>query len=323
MKKSFAAISILFALCSAFIFADESSNLSYNITTDFAYYPKSNYIAGDTHFAPLTGTYSGLEGRVTGNLNYTIPTPLGSHWLLNSANLVLNAALELTPVSVKPGVSVKFTPLPFIVFEGGAQAGTGWNLAGLQGMAIFDPIHQTYTDLDAFKNWFLKWYAQGVFQFDTGAIISGDWTHIQLMYTYQVYYEQITGVENGNVWMWQCANNRANGLMNYQSLILAYQMPLVLSRIGFVFECDGHYNNSDYKAIYINPNYNGSFKKINISPMAQLSLSQHDTLSFLLGFSSRRSFTINHEDSNVEPFLSYAGREWFFNRIALSWSHNF
>ena len=324
MKKTLSVVSILLTMFSVSAFAADSSNrISYNVTTDFAFYPQSDYITGENHFAPLTGFYSGLEGRITGNLNYTIPTPLGSHWLLSDANLVLNANFEFSPVSIKPGVYAKFTPLPFIVFEAGAQIGTGWNLAGLQGMALFDPISQSYKDLQPFSNWFLKWYAQGVFQFDTGALVPGNWTHFQLMYTYQVYYEGISGVKDGEVWMWQCANNRANGLENYQSLILAYQMPLVISRVGFVFELNGHYQSSDYNAYYVNSNYDGSFKTINISPMAQFTLSQKDVLSLLLGFSSRRSFYLEHTDSNIEPFLSTQGREWFFNRIALSWSHNF
>ena len=56
--------------------AQDSDPLTFSISTDFAYYPKSDYIKGDTHFAPLTGAYSGLEGRVTGDMNYKINTPL-------------------------------------------------------------------------------------------------------------------------------------------------------------------------------------------------------------------------------------------------------
>ncbi len=321
--KKIITLSVISIFLSFFTFAEAQGGFSYSLSTDFAYYPKSAYIAGETHFAPITGAYSGLEGRVTGKVNYTIPTPLGSSWLLNDASLVLNASFEITPVSLKPGLSAKFTPLPFLVFEGGAQAGTGWNLFGLQGMALYDPLNNTYNDLNAFETWLLKWYAQGTFQFDTGALISGDWTHIQIMYTYQVYYEGLSNVQDGLVWMWQCTDNRANGLKNYQSLILAYQMPLVISRAGLLFEYDGYYKDSAFDAIYVNPNYKGSFKTINISPLAQFTLSKHDTLSLLFGFSSRRSFTTNHTESKVEPLLTYAGREWFFNRIALSWSHNF
>ncbi|MCR4735934.1 MAG: hypothetical protein K5829_13120 [Treponema sp.] len=299
---------------------DASSPWAFSITTDFAYYPKSDYIAGASHFAPLTGAYSGLEGRVTGNAKYKINTPLGDHWLLSSANLTLNGSFELTPVSLKPGIEASFTPLPFLVFSAGAQAGTGWTLMGLQGMSSFDGVLAgSYTDITPFTSWFLKWYAQGTFQFDTGAIIPGDWTHLQIMYSYQVYYEGLSSAENQEIWMWQCTGNRVNGLKNYQNLILAYSMPLVLSRVGFLCELDGYYKND----AFANPAYKSSFKTISISPMSQLTLGKNDVLTILLGFSSRRSFKESHTESSQESALTYAGREWFFNRIALSWTHNF
>ena len=297
--------------------AQETNPLTFSLSTDFAYYPKSDYVSGSSHFAPLTGAYSGLEGRVTGNMNYKIPLPLGENWLLKDSNLVLGAALELSPVSVKPGISATFTPLPFLVFKTGAEIGSGWNLAGLQGMAYLD--RDSYTDYKPFQTYFVKWYGQGTFQFDTGALIPGDWTHIQLMYTYQIYYAGLTSAETGDIWMWQCANNKANGWSSYQNIVLAYQMPLVLSRIGLLTEFDGHFSDSDYP----NENYKGSFKSISISPLMQFTLGEKDSLTLLFGFSSRRSFESDHTESIVEPGLTYSGREWFFNRIALSWSHNF
>ena len=112
-------------LFTGFVFAQEESPWKFTIVTDFAYYPKSDFISGGNHFAPLTGAYSGLEGRVTANAKYTIPTPLGDHWLLNSATLDLTGKFELSPVSIKPAFDITWTPLPFIVFSAGAQVGTG------------------------------------------------------------------------------------------------------------------------------------------------------------------------------------------------------
>ena len=297
----------------------ENITSSSSITVDAAYYPKSDYIAGGpSHFAPITGAYSGVEGRVTGSLSYKIPTSLGEHWLLSDANINVKLNLELSPVSIAPETKISFTPLPFLVFETGAKLGTGWNLAGLQGMALYNGV-DAYDDLAPFKNWFTKFYAQGTFQFDTGAIIAGDWTHVQIMYTYQAYYSAISGVKNGAVWEWQCSGNKANGWQNYQNIVLAYQMPLVLSRIGVLTEIEGHYKNEDYNYA----NYNGSFKTISISPLMQFTFGQKQSLAVLFGFSSRRSFVQAHDNSKVEPNLTYAGREWFFNRIALSWSMSF
>jgi len=311
------------------LYAEEENPLQFSITTDFAYYPKSDFVSGDDHFAPMTGIYSGLEGRVTASADYKIPTPLGEHWLLKDANVVFGLDLELSPVSLKPGFTITFTPLPFIVFSTGVQAGSGWNLFGLQGMAYLSTNAEeklVYKDYTPFKEYFFKWYGQGTFQFDTGAIISGDWTHVQLMYTYQIYYEALTGAKNGEIWMWQCSGNKVNGWSDYQSIILAYQMPLVLSRIGVLTEIGGHYSDSDYEPdSAVNPfrNYKGSFKSVSISPLMQFTFGEKDTLSALIGFSSRRSFKEEHTEAIKEPFLTYSGREWYFNRIALSWTHNF
>ncbi|MCR5188187.1 MAG: hypothetical protein K6C97_04565 [Treponema sp.] len=326
LKKLFLALSI-FTLIFSPAFTDEvdqveeeKSPWAFSIATDFAFYPKSDYVAGGSHFAPITGFYSGLEGRVTGNASYTIPTPLGDHWLLASANLALKGSFELSPVSLKPGIEASFTPLPFLVFSAGAQAGSGWTLAGLQGMAGFNGITAgTYTDYNFFQTWYLKWYAQGTFQFDTGAIFPGDWTHFQIMYSYQLYYEKLSSAADGEIWMWQCTGNKVNGFKNYQNLILAYSMPLLVSRVGVLCELDGYYQNE----AYTNPNYNGAFKTISISPMAQFTFGPKDVLTVLLGFSSRRSFTTGHSQLYEETGLTYAGREWFFNRIALSWTHSF
>ena len=306
-------------LFTGFSFAQDESPWKFSIVTDFAYYPKSDFISGGTHFAPLTGAYSGLEGRVTANAKYTIPTPLGDHWLLNSATLDLTGKLELSPVSIKPAFEITWTPLPFIVFSAGGQIGTGWTLAGLQGMAAISDDGKKYDDLKPFGTYYVKYFGQGTFQFDTGAVIAGDWTHFQIMYTYQVFNEMLTGIKNQDVWEWQCSGNKVNGLQNYQNLVLAYQMPLTLSRIGVLTEIESHYN----KDAFLNPLYKSDFKRISISPLAQLTFDEHNVLSILAGFSSRRSFTTEHTDSIEETALTYSGYEWFFNRIALSWTYTF
>ena len=300
----------------------EKNPWSFSITTDFAYYPLSArkaWAEGKTHFAPLTGIYSSIEGRVTGKAAYVLPLPLGDSWLVKGGNIKFTGSFEVTPVSIKPGFSAAWTPLPFIVFEAGSSIGTGWELLGLKGMAAFDGS-SAYTNLTPFSNFYLNAYAQGTFQFDTGAIWAGDWTHVQLMYTYQVFYENLLGLPEGEIWMWQCTGNKCDGLQEYQNLILAYQMPLVLSRAGFIFESSRHYKN-DYSSKY--DGYNGTFTERKIAAMGQFTLGKHDLLTVLAQFNTRRAFTEEHEGSYVEPLLKYSSTEWFFNRVAFSWTHSF
>lgn len=306
-------------LCS-FAFADIPENLSFDLSIDFAYYPQSDAIINNekTHFSPLTGAYSGLEGRVTGSANYKIDTPLGTNWLVSDANIVLSGQLEITPVSVRPIISATFTPLPFLVFSAGTSAGTGWNLAGLKGMAKYNFVTDTYDDLTPFKYFFTKWYAEGTFQFDTGAVIPGDWTHVVMQYTYQIYNESLSGCNTNDIWEWQVSGNKANGLQNYQCGILAYQMPLVLYRAGVMYESDGHIKSSDYK----NAEYKGDFKSISISPLLQFKFNESNTLACLFGFSSRRSYK-EPVTKETETTNSFCTREWYFNRFALSYSKSF
>lgn len=292
-------------------------NTSLSITTDFAFYPKSDYVAGEDHFAPVTGFYSGLEGRIVGKFAYTIPTPLGDNWLLNSANVELASTLEITPITLKPGVQVTFTPLPFLVFNAGTEIGSGWSLIGMNGIGTWNGAE--YTASPAFSQWFWKAWAQATFQFDTGALIQGDWSHVVMLFTYQVYYHTMLGQENQALWQWQNSGNRVNGLQQYMQGIVAYQMPLVLKRVGVMFEMDGYLDAN----AFANPLYDGDFMSISLSPLLQFEFDSHNSLAVLFGFSSRRSFSTAHTKDAQETFLNTTGREWYFKRLALSYTYTF
>lgn len=319
--KLVAACAVALATSTA-LFAEVPENWSFYIGVDAAYYPLSDKLTGndDAHFAPLTGAYSGLEGRVTPNAEYTIATPLGENWLVSGANVVLGTSLEITPVTIKPQLQVTFTPLPFLVFSAGVQGGTGWDAGPFKGgMCFYDLPSGTYKTSEAFQHLFYKGWAQGTFQFDTGAVFAGDWTHVVMQYSYQVYYEGLTGASAGDIWEWQCSGDRVNGLRNYQCGILAYQMPLVLYRVGVMYESDGYYSDSSFA----NPNYKGSFKSLSISPLTQIRINDHNTISCLVGFSSRRSYKVTPTGAAEAANGNFASREWFFNRVAFSYTYTF
>ncbi len=328
MKKIFSLVAVSLFAC-VLVFAENPKNPEYGISVDFAYYPASDHISTGMvdsavmQFAPLTGAYSGLEGRINLYGTYTIPTPLGDHWLLNGANVSLTEKLEITPVSIMPITSVSFTPLPFLVFNAGFQVGTGWDIGNLfkGGMSIYDPTLENtnnYTALGAFTNMFTKYWLQGTFQFDTGAIFEGDWTHVQMMYTYQTYYEGLTGVADKELWAWQCTPNKVNGVKEYQQAILAYAMPLKLSRVGLLFESERFYRDDVYK----NELYKASVNNLSLSAMGQIKFSEKDTLTVLFHFATRPAF-LAYDAKLPESHMITTGAEWYFKRIALSYSHAF
>ena len=325
--KKLLAVCLAFSAFSLFAAGAEDNPLTFSISVDMAYYPKSAHLPsaeGGSHFSPISGAYSGLEGRVTGFANYRLNTPLGENFLLSDANVVFTGSFELTPVSLKPGASVTFTPLPFIVLKAGAEAGTGWDLGKLfvGGMAKYNFESDDYTSLTTFAHWLLKAYAEATFQFDTGAIIPGDWSHVVMLYTYQAYYQTLTGVPNGEIWKWQLTGGRANGWQQYMCGVLAYQMPLVLKRVGLMFESEGFYSPTAYNQARYS-GYDGDFKVISLSPLLQFEFNEHNSLAVLFGFQCRRAYESYPEGTECEQRLVSRGSEWFFNRLAFSYSYNF
>ena len=68
--------------------------------------------------------------------------------------------------------------------------------------------------------------------------------------------------------------------------------------------------------------FDGAFASISLSPLFQFSFGDKDSLICLLDFSSRRSF----EESNSayeDVRLHTVGREWYFRRVAFSYTHKF
>ena len=328
MKKYIAVLSLIFSITfigSQTIFADEAeeekSPFSLFLQTEAAYYPETKRVTGGDHFAPLTGFYSGVEARTTLGANYKIDTPLGENWLVSGANVVLGGGLELTPVSLRPLVSVGFTPVPFLVFEAGASVGWGWNLGPFEGICAFNKETGKYEKLSTFAHPYYDVWGSVTFQFDTGALIPGDWTHVVILASYTTTYSGIAGLDQDTIFEWQCGKNKARGLQYVVQGVLGYQMPLPLSLTGVMFGATGYYDGKAYGEF--DANYDGSFAKISISPFLQFKFGDKDDLYCLFDFASRRSFNAEFEELEEALYLKKTGREWFFNRIAFSWTHKF
>ena len=125
MKKTKLLFSIL---CTVITFSVAAENtFDFYSVTDFGYYPKSDVVSGGTHFAPVTGPYSGVEAKETLKAVYTIPTP-GNNFLTEGNKISFEGALALTPVSLTPKFSVSYTPIAFLNLSAGAEIGTGWEI---------------------------------------------------------------------------------------------------------------------------------------------------------------------------------------------------
>lgn len=308
----------------------KSSHLwSFSLTTDFAYSPKSDYVKGKDHFAPVTAAYSSIGVRMTGKASQSIPIPFGTSDLVKGNTLDFTYGLELSPLTIMPTFDVSFTPIAFLVFSAGANIGTGWFLPGLnlQGIArLVDPnkaeMTEAYESLSSFNNYYLDTYLGATFQFDVAALWPGDWHHIVSMANFTGHYTAMTGVPNGEIWAWQGSGNQANGWNYKAQFVLGYQMPLPLAMIALNTELSGHFNGNDYDSTKY-PNYNGSFMSVDFVPFLAFAFGEKHSLLLACYVSSRRSFSSSHDHPNIEPLLNYSGKEWFFKQLALSYTVKF
>lgn len=324
MKKiktgMFVAIALML-MVSPLYAQEEKKPFSLSLTTDFAYYPASEIIPGGDHFSRIVGPYSGVEACTTLNAGYKINTPLGENWLVKDACVLLGAGFELTPVSVKQKVSVDFQPLPFLIFRAGASLGLGFNYLGLEGIAEYNPLTREYDTLSGINHPYYDLWASATFQFDTGALIPGDWTHVVLLASYTTVYTGVAGLTKSNIFEWQCSKYKACGLAYDAQVIIAYQMPIVLKLAGVMTKFVGYYDGKVYGEF--DKNFDGDFAEISISPVFQFSFSEKDNVTLLFDFSSRRSFGEKLNKNSDMLYTQKTGREWFFKRLALSWTHRF
>lgn len=322
MKKFLSIILVLLFVMTA-AFAENSH--SYNLVTDFAYYPQSNMKFGlaDTHFAPLSGIYRTIEFRMTGNYFYTIPVPFSDNPLVKGNNVKLGAALELTPISAMPIFTAQFTPIAFLVFTAGAKFGTGWDftLMNAQGNGVYNDFSKSFDSAKPFADWFSSYWFEGLFQFDVGAIVPGDWTHVVMQASYRLFYLHNTAAENGEIWKWQSTADYANGWKYYSQLLLGYQMPLVLQTVALQCELEGYFDGGVYHSRYAA--WNPGFMQVNLSPVAILKFSDNHQLTIQCRFRSRRSFTTPYLGDETDYDKIYAGREWYFDRVAFSYLYKF
>ncbi len=335
MKRKIIVVLLLtvLLLSATKVFAQEQeSPWNFSVITDFAFYPKSDFvntIDEGSQFAPVTGAFSAVEARVTGFADYTIPVPFSDNPLVSGNRLKISGILEVSPVTIDPALQVQFSPIAFLDFSAGASVAVGWPLTlgplVVPGIAVWNSTDKVYDDL-VFNAARIEAWFQGLFQFDLAAIMPGDWNHVVTVDTFKIYYEGVTGLADGQPFNYQGSGGKVNGWKYNATFLLGYQMPLVLQTVAVQAELDGYLDGEKAYAT----EYHGidpDFMTVYIAPVAVLEFSEKDALTIQLRFASRPSYIQEYEKTsdrldtvvNMTPI----GREWYFDRIALSYKHSF
>ena len=160
--------------------------------------------------------------------------------IMRDNNITFKLGAELTPVTLEGKFDIVWTPLAFLELYGGASVGSGWSIKEIHGLAINeDNAGNTNKVPVNFQKAFWSANAGGAFQFDLGAVIQSDWTHIVFRTDQYFLYRAVIGVGSLTSWVFQDddGENR-NGFTYCASYVLGYQMPLPMNMIAFRLETE-------------------------------------------------------------------------------------
>lgn len=179
--------------------------------------------------------------------SFSFPFLQGQNPLTQDNNIKVVVTADVTPVSLAGIGEIIWTPAAFFMLSGGGQAGSGWDIPLGKGIGINTPVGVKtpgvvrHADIDgkAFDGLIWHIWGAGTFQFDLGALIPGDWTHVVFQTRQEFRYSAYTRAGSDDSWVFENDDaENLNGWKYFATYILGYQMPQspVLSMVGFMAE---------------------------------------------------------------------------------------
>jgi hypothetical protein len=174
------------------------------------------------------------EAQAAVNWSFTMPMLQGNNFLTRGNNLKTSVFYNIAPVSMNAGLDLILTPIAFAQIKAGASIGTGWNFPALDLAPHAWGINRPQTDGAGliegkpFEAVISEFYGGAVLQFDVGAVVPGDWTHL-LIQVYQGFSYRANNMAGPND-SWSHENDggeNRNAPRYYGSYVLGYQFPAV------------------------------------------------------------------------------------------------
>jgi len=344
MKASLIARLALFT-CLATLAAIPAFALEKSMNVLFAYYPPNWGGFESSDFAPpkykllegqdapdatrsLGSTWGGAEAKAAFSIVDRVPFMVGEGGMTKGNNIRGKFSLEVSPVSVNGVGQLSLTPIAFLVFDAGAGIGTGWTAGTFRGLGI-NPAGNAESDIDLTPFGGAVWrvWGAGTFQFDLAAIAPGEWNHVVLLATAKAEYEANTGAGAHDAWLWEAdSGENFNGAKFYGTYVLAYQMPLALNLAGIMVESEEWLGDvRDYGPLSADSgdSWGSDFRIWQIGSVMNFTLGKDDSLAVLAQFKLKPDWTDATTLNRDFRTRVYEDSYWYFNRVALSYTHQF
>jgi hypothetical protein len=181
----------------------------------------------------LSFTASSLpEAQLALTQAWTFPMLQGDNFLTAGNNLKTALFYNISPVSTHAGLDLTLTPIAFAQIKTGGSIGSGWNFPVLDiaphawGLNKPQKDGSGLIEGEPLEAAIWKVYGGVVLQFDVGALIPGDWTHVLVQINQQINYRANTLAGPTDSWSHENdGGENRNAPYYYANYVLGYQLP--------------------------------------------------------------------------------------------------
>ena len=232
MKKLFIGI----ALCS-FLFLPLTAHEESHKSQSSEHYSNKKVAYTTTINAIVTWPPQALVGVTQ---NFKVPLMQFDNPLTKDNNINFKIGAELSPISFEGKFGIVWTPIAFLEFYTESRVGSGWNIKTLYGLALNknNAGKSNYIPLNFSKSIYSFSFG-GAFQFDLGAVIPNDWSHVVFRTDQAALYKAMSGVDSETSWLYQAdSGENRNGWKYQASYLIGYKMPIFLDLIAMKIDVE-------------------------------------------------------------------------------------
>ena len=232
MKKLFIGI----ALCS-FLFLPLTAHEESHKSQSSEHHSNKKVAYTTTINAIVTWPPQALVGVTQ---NFKVPLMQFDNPLTKDNNINFKIGAELSPISFEGKFGIVWTPIAFLEFYTESRVGSGWNIKTLYGLALNknNAGKSNYIPLNFSKSIYSFSFG-GAFQFDLGAVIPNDWSHVVFRTDQAALYKAMSGVDSETSWLYQAdSGENRNGWKYQASYLIGYKMPIFLDLIAMKIDVE-------------------------------------------------------------------------------------
>lgn len=179
-----------------------------------------------------------VEAKLEAGYSLKIPMLQGDGPLFSGNNLKIKGLVGVSPIAATVSVDAVLTPIAVIELNLGTSFGTGWDfgLLDLEGLRLSTGAIGTALSSDQLGGMYYKVKGGAAFQFDTAAILPGDWTSVVLRTYHELNYQGYTNADKDIAWEYETGGAMENGFNYKGEYLVGYQMPLKLNMVAVLLE---------------------------------------------------------------------------------------